>query len=211
MLSTRIVQQLGHDLDNLFQIVSGDGFIVASFDWPLMETSRLRKMIAGEDAEDHDRETGFHVVVKNGKVSIDVNRVNEAGQVKIDLPLEVCQTAFRHLLTLYENNCDSNYDRDEIHVSSPRTLARVRVAVGLDDSEGMLLDGSGVISGGGDIHIQDQFNEVVPKVEATLVINNNQPWFELVRNGSPHSLWLRVSQLDRISRSHAAADRRNRL
>jgi hypothetical protein len=159
MLSTRIVQQLGHDLDNLFQIVSGDGFIVASFDWPLMETSRLRKMIAGEDAEDYDYETGFHVIVKNGKVSIDVKRFKEAGQVKIELPLEVCQTAFHQLLTLYENNCDSNCDRDEIHVSSPRTLARVRAAVGLDDSEGMLLDGSGVISRSDDIH----------------VINNHQP------------------------------------
>jgi hypothetical protein len=142
-----------------FNLCMRNGEPIASFTYPLMATSELRKMIAGQDAEDQN-DDGFFIKVRSGVVLIEIEPNTDGGDLdptKFNLPLEVCQPAFKTLLILHEANLDSNPD---IPKCSPPD----------DSDDERLADVSEALEEGRD--------EV-----AKLIIQDGKPWFHVEGQG----------------------------
>jgi hypothetical protein len=111
MLTTRITFRAGTPF---FELCS-NGTTISKFYYPLMDTAELRKMIAGQEAQDQN-DDGFRISTKGRVVTIEIMMAIDGGDceyVEFNLPLEVCKPAFDQLLPLHEDNPDSNLDFDE--------------------------------------------------------------------------------------------------
>ena len=81
---------------------------LAKFDWPVMSTSKLKKIIAGEDCTDQDDE-GVKVTVTNKVVNIRLDRAkDDCEAVEFNLPCELFAKSeiADHMLLVYKRFWD---------------------------------------------------------------------------------------------------------
>lgn len=111
-LHTRVIVSEGKPL---FQLTLGtkpfEKATILEFEFPLMNTTVLKEMIEGNDAEDQN-DDGFFIRMEDETVSIKIYRESDSSESKsvdITLPFVVCKQAFLDLLPLYEAE-DSRLD-----------------------------------------------------------------------------------------------------
>lgn len=104
-LHTKVIVSEGKPL---FQLTLGtkpfEKATILEFEFPLMNTTVLKEMIEGNDAEDQN-DDGFFIRMEDETVSIKIYRESDSSESKsvdITLPFVVCKQAFLDLLPLYE-------------------------------------------------------------------------------------------------------------
>ena len=96
------------------------GVVILSFEWPPMDSTELRKMIAGQDAQDQNYDQNydnFSVRTRNGELEVEIVTSEESGPMVLNLPLALCKPALEQLLPSYlkyEAESDADNNREEI-------------------------------------------------------------------------------------------------
>jgi len=136
-----------------------------------MDTAELRKMIAGQEAQDQN-DDGFRISTKGRVVTIEIMMAIDGGDceyVEFNLPLEVCKPAFDQLLPLHEDNPDSNLDFDEDEIRD-QTMAAGPCNCGRDGC-----DDCRALKEGRDVGVK-------------LINKNGKPWFSVTATAAAPGL-----------------------